>query len=90
MTSSDGQIDKLQRVRPKKVELPDVNINTDAQGINTERASLLLDIAVYFAILPLLVVWNMPDQLESANNASLTAPYSQVVRKQRSHRRMDG
>ena len=39
MTSSDSQIDKPQRGRPKRAELPDVNINTGAQGINTERAS---------------------------------------------------
>ena len=36
----DNQIDKPQRGRPKKAELPDVNINTGAQSINTERASL--------------------------------------------------
>ena len=40
MASSDSQIDKPQRGRPKRAELPDVNINTDAQSINTERASL--------------------------------------------------
>ena len=39
MASSDSQIDKLQRGRPKRAELPDVNINTGAQSINTERAS---------------------------------------------------
>ena len=41
MASSDSQIDKLQRGRPKRAELPDVNINTGAQSINTERASHL-------------------------------------------------
>ena len=41
MASSDGQIDKPQRGRSeKKSELPDVNINTGAQSINTERDSL--------------------------------------------------
>ena len=40
MTSSDSQIDKPQRGRPKRAELPDVNINTGTQSINTERASL--------------------------------------------------
>ena len=40
MASSDRQIDKPQRGRPKRAELPDVNINTDAQSINTERTSL--------------------------------------------------
>ena len=46
MASSDSQIDKLQHGRPKRVELPDVNINTGAQSINTERASLKLVIEV--------------------------------------------
>ena len=36
MASSDSQIDKPQRRRPKRAELPDVNINTSAQSINTE------------------------------------------------------
>ena len=36
MASSDSQIDKPQRGRPKRAELPDVNINTGAQSINTE------------------------------------------------------
>ena len=40
MASSDCQIDKPQRGRPKRAELLDVNINTGAQSINTERASL--------------------------------------------------
>ena len=40
MAKSDSQIDKPQRGRPKRAELPDVNINTGAQSINTERASL--------------------------------------------------
>ena len=31
MASSDSQIDKPQRGRPKRVELPVVNINTGAQ-----------------------------------------------------------
>ena len=39
----DNQIDKPQRGRPKKAELPDVNINTGAQSINTKRASLMQD-----------------------------------------------
>ena len=33
-----AQIDKPQRGRPKRAELPGVNINTGAQSINTERA----------------------------------------------------
>ena len=40
MVSSDSQIDKPQRGRPKRAELPDININTGAQSINTERTSL--------------------------------------------------
>ena len=40
MASSDSQIDKPQCGRPKRAELPDVNINTGAQSINTERAFL--------------------------------------------------
>ena len=40
MASSDSQIDKPQRGRPKRAELPDVNINTGAQSINTDRTSL--------------------------------------------------
>ena len=38
MASNDSQIDKPQRGRPKRAELPDVNINTDVQSINSERA----------------------------------------------------
>ena len=40
MACSDSQIDKPQRGRPKRAELSDVNINTGAQSINTERGSL--------------------------------------------------
>ena len=40
MASSDSQIDKQQRGRPERAELLDVNVNTVAQSINTERASL--------------------------------------------------
>ena len=42
MASSDSQIDKPQCWHPKRAELPDVNINTGAQSINTERTSLTL------------------------------------------------
>ena len=38
MTSSDSQIDKPQRGRPKRDELADVNINTGTQSINSEGA----------------------------------------------------
>ena len=36
MESSDRRVDKPQRGRPKRAELPDLNINTGAQSINTE------------------------------------------------------
>ena len=52
MASSDSQIDKPQHGRPKRAELPDVNINAGTQIINTERASLtvlkILDCASCF------------------------------------------
>ena len=41
MASSDSQIDKPQCGCPKRAELPDVNINTGVQSINTERACCL-------------------------------------------------
>ena len=41
MPSRDSQIDKPQRGRPQRAEQRDVNINTGAQSINTERASLI-------------------------------------------------
>ena len=37
MGINDSQINKPERGCPKRAELPDVNINTGAQGINTER-----------------------------------------------------
>ena len=46
MASSDSQIDKPQRGRPKRAELPDVNINTGAQSINTDRTSLIQQMPV--------------------------------------------
>ena len=39
MKSSDSQIDKPKCGCPKRAELPDVNINTGVQSINTKRAS---------------------------------------------------
>ena len=38
MASSDSQTDKPQHGRPKRAELPDVNINTGAQSIDIERS----------------------------------------------------
>ena len=43
MASSGCQIDKPQCGCPKRAELSDVNTNTGAQSINTERASLMLN-----------------------------------------------
>ena len=40
MASSDSQIYRSQRGCPKRAELPDVNVNTGAQSINTVRVSL--------------------------------------------------
>ena len=40
MASSGSQIDNPHGGHPKRAELPDVNINTGVQIINTERASL--------------------------------------------------
>ena len=40
MASRNSQIDKPQHGCPKRAELPDVNINTGVQSINTVRASL--------------------------------------------------
>ena len=40
VASSNSQINKPQCGRPERDELPDVNINTGAQSITTERASL--------------------------------------------------
>ena len=40
MRDSDSQIDKPQCRHPKRAELPDVNINTGAQSVKTEGASL--------------------------------------------------
>ena len=42
MASSDSQIDKPQHGRPKRAELSDLNINTGAQSINTERAFFIV------------------------------------------------
>ena len=38
MASSVSEFDKPPRGRPKRAELPDVNINTGAQSINSERS----------------------------------------------------
>ena len=46
MASRDSQVDKPQHGCPKRDELLDVNINTGAQSINTERVSLNLVIVL--------------------------------------------
>ena len=38
---SNSQTDKPQRGRPKRAELPDVNINTGAQSIHIAEATFL-------------------------------------------------
>ena len=38
MPSNNSHVDKPQRGRPKRANLPDVNIITGEQSINTERA----------------------------------------------------
>ena len=53
MASSESQIDKPQRGCPKRAELPDVNINTGVQSINTERVSLTYFILWFVFILQL-------------------------------------
>ena len=40
MACSESDFDKLQRGYPYRAELPDVNIKTGAQSINSDRASL--------------------------------------------------
>ena len=55
MASSDSQIDKPQRGHPKRAELPDVNINTGAQSINTERASLTVYVNKHLSLN--LILW---------------------------------
>ena len=56
MASRDSQINKPQCERPKRAELPDVNINTGAQSINTETASVS-DLCTSLQIRALHVQW---------------------------------
>ena len=42
LPSIDSQIDKPQRGHPKRAELPDENINTGTQSINSETESLMV------------------------------------------------
>ena len=58
MASSDSQIDKPQRGRPKRAELPDININTGAQIINTERAGFFQVQEMKFLHIPSIVAFN--------------------------------
>ena len=57
MASRNSQIDKPQRGCPKRAELPDVNINTGAQSINTERPSLITSIAVHTELYVLQILY---------------------------------
>ena len=41
MASRNSQTNKPQHEHPKRAELPDVNINTGTQSMNTERAPLV-------------------------------------------------
>ena len=53
MSSSDSQIDKPQRGRLERAELPDVNIDTGAQSIPTERRDIReLHIIAFFLHVP--------------------------------------
>ena len=61
MSSSNSQIDKPQGGHPKRAELPDVNINTGVQSINTERASL-----DYLQLSVLISLWKQMDFLPVA------------------------
>ena len=54
MASSNSQINKPQRGRPKRTELSDVNINTHAQSINTEKGSLRIFSRDFLGLLLLL------------------------------------
>ena len=47
MASSDSQIDKPQRGHPKRAQLPDVNINTGVQSINTECGPVVIQSNLY-------------------------------------------
>ena len=75
--SSDSQIDKPQRGCPKRAELPDININTGAQSINTERAFLRYQnlfkrlIVLWKVTSDLIWYWNPP--------ATFRAPYSLLL-----------
>ena len=84
MASSESQIDKPQRGRPKRAELLGVNINTGAaQSINSESTSLKLV--------------NVYSRRTNARNAShnslsmaLNAPLSTPVNKVQFHLYADG
>ena len=67
MASTDSQVDKPQRGRPKRVELPDVNINTGAQSINTGRASLIgLPVVSFFSFLPSSLILTRAEEYASS------------------------
>ena len=73
MAGSDSQIDKPHYGRPKRAEPPDVNINTGAQSINTERASL---IKLYFTSDKLSILKGGGNWETSVNRIWYVAPFS--------------
>ena len=66
MVSSDSQIDKAQCRRPKRAELPDVNINMGVQSINTERANFVKDSSFLFFCTRLVSINNSPPAADVA------------------------
>ena len=72
MACSDSQIDKPQRGCPKRThELPDVNINTGVQSINTERGSLSIQFLysdrTFLCILNPLPAFPIPSNMRRNN-----------------------
>ena len=67
MASSDSHIDKPQCGRPKRAELPDVNINTGMQSINTERASLKRTHTNFELIQSIVLLIIMPTQIDTSS-----------------------
>ena len=76
---SDSQMDKSQHGHPKRAELPDVNINTGAQNINTERASFKeptspfkknMGISLVLLVLPKILGGGVPHGSQNPNPIS--------------------
>ena len=81
MASNNSHIDKPQRGRPKRAELPDVNINTGAQSINTDRASLEKELSPTYTVyspFPLpLSLQRASAQVKKVNDAMQAAKQGQ-------------